>query len=263
MNTMIRPLDKVTSKKAGALYGQIFDRIREWIRIGKLKEGDLLPSERDLAAMFDVSRVPVREALKVLEFVGVVQHVHGKGVFVRKITVNNIIDNIDFVMMDPKHTIIDIFEVREGNEIHAAYLAAERWNDEDLRNIEASLEVMEKKNDKGELILEPSMDFHSAVIAASHNAALADINKFLTEWLIYFRKYYMYTPDAGEKGLHDHRELYELISKRDSIGASRKMMEHLSRAKAKMMSSLLENPDTGSVADRPIIAVSSEKNKNE
>ncbi|HWR31396.1 MAG TPA: winged helix-turn-helix domain-containing protein, partial [Negativicutes bacterium] len=78
----IQPINRDGNNETDALYMQIVERIRQWILKGQLKDGDLLPSERDLAQMFDVSRVPVREALKVLEFLGAVKHVRGKGVYV-------------------------------------------------------------------------------------------------------------------------------------------------------------------------------------
>ena len=87
---MQQPIDKIIDKSSNALYTQIVQQIRQWIKEGRLKEGDQLPSERELAQIFDVSRVPVREALKILEFLGAVQHIRGKGVFVKKINVNQV-----------------------------------------------------------------------------------------------------------------------------------------------------------------------------
>ncbi len=191
----------------------------------------MLPSERELAEIFDVSRVPIREALKVLEFVGVVQNVHGKGVFVKKITANDIIDNIDVVMMNSNHALLDLFEVREGIEIQAVYLAAERRTDEDLVKIEAALDEMGRKDDADTGFMESTMDFHSAVIAASHNMALVDINRYLIDWLRYLRNHFMKGNRTSEQAVSDHRELFDLIKAKDSAAASQKMREHLARAK--------------------------------
>jgi GntR family transcriptional repressor for pyruvate dehydrogenase complex len=237
------PLDKTVQKKESALYVQIFDRIRQWIRMGKLKEGDMLPSERELAEVFDVSRVPVREALKVLEFVGVVQNIHGKGVFVKKITVDNIIGNIDFVMMNPKHTMLDLYEVRAGIEVQAAYLAAERRTDEDIAAMSEALEAINEKDEGNEGILKPSVDFHSAVIKASHNLALSEINQFLVDWLSCLRQQFIKTAPAHNLGLQDHREVFERIKAGDSQGASQRMQEHLARSKMGMIEAVREAGD--------------------
>jgi len=234
------PLDKTVQKKEAALYVQIFDRIRQWIRMGKLKEGDMLPSERELAEIFDVSRVPVREALKVLEFVGVVQNVRGKGVFVKKITVDNIIGNIDFVMMNPSHTAIDLVEVRAGIEIQAAYLAAERRGDEDLAVMSAALEATERELQGNGDGTGPVADFHSAVIVASHNAAIGEINQFLADWIGCLRQQFIKSTPSSDRGLKDHRAILERIEARDSRGAALLMQEHLARSKARMIESMGE-----------------------
>jgi GntR family transcriptional repressor for pyruvate dehydrogenase complex len=235
-----RPLDKTNQNKEVALYAQIFDRIRQWIRMGKIKEGEMLPSERELAEIFDVSRVPVREALKVLEFVGVVQNIRGKGVFVKKITVDNIVGNIDFVMMNPKHTALDLFEVRSGIEVQAAYLAAERRNDDDLAALSQALKFTEMINEGIDNVLNPSLDFHAAVIAASHNTAISEINQFLADWLSCIRQQFIQSTPLSDRGLKDHQAIYERIKDKDAIGASLLMQEHLSRSKLRMIESMVD-----------------------
>lgn len=227
----VQPLTKTSVNDSSLLYKQIFNRIREWLRSGKLKEGDPLPSERELAQMFDVSRVPVREALKVLEFVGIVQQVRGKGVFIKKISVNNIIETIDFVMMNPSHTMLELFEVRVGMEIQAAFLAAQRRTEQDLVNINLALEATEKKENGETISADPALNFHSAIIVASHNSALIEINQFLAEWLRSMRTKYIYPSGRSEKGDIEHRKLYELISAGDSSGSAEMMRAHLMRAR--------------------------------
>lgn len=224
------PLDRSTTTKESALYHQVFYRIRQWIREGKLKEGDLLPSERELAQIFDVSRVPIREALKVLEFTGVAEPVRGKGVFIKRISVNNLISNIDFVLMDSGHTLLDLFQAREGIEIQAASLAAQRWTQADLTCMEESVKDMEARLHSGnDLLLGTSMSFHTAVMAASHNRALWEINLYLSDWLrIARQEIYKKTP-LHEEGLRDHKDILERIKAHDSEGAAEKMKNHLKR----------------------------------
>jgi GntR family transcriptional repressor for pyruvate dehydrogenase complex len=131
-------LDK-SNKAADALYAQIVGRIRQWVREGKLKEDELLPSERELAAVFNVSRVPVREALKTLEFLGVVQRVRGKGVAVKRVTINHVLSHIEFLLVDPLSTLQDLFEVREALEVQAAGLAAIRRTNKDIEEMDGAL----------------------------------------------------------------------------------------------------------------------------
>lgn len=228
IGTGVLPQEKIFHNEGEAPYCRIFNLIREWLRTGRIKEGEPLPSERELAQMFGVSRIPVREALKVLEFFGIIQHVRGKGLLVRRVSANDIIETVGFVTMNPAYTIRELFEVRIGIETQAAYLAAEQRDSDDLVAMEAELE----RSSREPQVVEPFLEFHSALINASHNAALIDINKFLSDWLRHLRTKYMYSPVGGEKGIADHRELFKNIEARNSLGAMACMQAHLLRAKA-------------------------------
>ena len=160
---------------------QIVERIRTCIQEGQFKEGDPLPSERELAQLFDVSRVPVREALKILAFMGVIEYVKGKGSFVKRLSMSNMLENIDFLLMSPLHTMVDLFEAREAIELQATRLAAQRRSEEDIYAIKAVIAEMESNIKMGIDVYDASMKFHSAIIAASHNTVLVKINEFLAD----------------------------------------------------------------------------------
>ena len=140
-----------------------------------------MPSERELAQLFDVSRVPVREALKILAFMGVIEYVKGKGSFVKRLSMSNMLENIDFLLMSPLHTMVDLFEAREAIELQATRLAAQRRSEEDIYAIKAVIAEMESNIKMGIDVYDASMKFHSAIIAASHNTVLVKINEFLAD----------------------------------------------------------------------------------
>jgi len=183
-----KELNKLADKNSEALYIQIIGRIRMWIIKGHLKEGDALPSERVLAEMFDVSRMPVSQALRILEFLGVVQHIRGKGVCVKKIDIHHILNNIGFLMLDPQRGLHDLFEAREAIEVQAARLAAERRTTEDLDAMEDALLEMERNIAMRKDVMNASIRFHTALIMASGNDILIKINEFLMELLRYSRQ---------------------------------------------------------------------------
>jgi GntR family transcriptional regulator, transcriptional repressor for pyruvate dehydrogenase complex len=232
----IKPLNREEKKETDSLYLQIVEHVRQWILKGELKDGDLLPSERELAQMFDVSRVPVREALKVLEFLGAVKHVRGKGVYVKRIGISHVLDNIGFLMADPTHLLQDLYEARQGLERQAAMLAAERRTDEDLLLMEGEILEMEKMMALGGDVGEASVRFHSAFIMASHNAMLMRINELLVDLLRFSRSRSLQQPSRYVDVLRDHRLILEKIRQRDSIGAAQVLCEHLERAKQVVVS---------------------------
>lgn len=227
----IKPINRDENKETDALYMQIVERIRQWILKGQLKDGDALPSERDLAQMFDVSRVPVREALKVLEFLGAVKHVRGKGVYVKKIGIGHVLSNIDFLMTDPTHLLTDLYEARQGLESQAALLAAERRTESDLLLIESEIMEMEKVIVLGGDVGEASVQFHTAVISASHNAMLMRINEMLVDLLRFSRSRSLQKPSRYVDVLRDHRFILEKIRLRDGVGAAKALRDHLEVAK--------------------------------
>jgi len=225
----IEPLERVSSDPEEALYGQVIARLRTWIQEGRFKEGDFLPSERELATMFGVSRVPIREALKILEFTGIAEQIRGRGVRLRKITANRLISNIDFALIASDHTLKDLFEAREAIEIKAATLAAERWTQEDLRAMEAAVDEVDEVQRSGGDLLDTSMSFHTALIAAAHNLAISEVNLYLSDWLRVARQQVFRTTPIHDSGLHDHRAILERVKARDSEGAAARMKEHLDK----------------------------------
>lgn len=225
-------LNKSVDKTSEMLYIQIVERIRLWIIKGYLKEGDTLPSERDLAQMFDVSRMPVSQALKILEFLGVVQYVRGKGVCVKKINIHHILNNIGFLVLDPQKGLNDLFEVRMAIEFQAARLAAQRRNQEDLDTMEDALLEMERNIIMKKEVKDASMRFHSAIITASGNDVLIKVNDFLMELLRYSAGEVLKEVSRQDVALTSHKQIFQAIKEQNSDLASSLMQEHLQKMNA-------------------------------
>lgn len=225
----LEPLDRTSPMVESALSKQIFRKIRQWIREGRLKEGQSLPSERELAKIFDTSRVPVREAIKVLEFMGIAERVAGKGIFLSKISMENIVSNLDFMLMTSKQNLLDLFEARLGIEVLAAQLAAMRRTEEDLVFIERSLKALESRMEAGESTLGLSLDFHAAIITASHNKVLVEMNLYLADWLRIARERFQEFKSPDGHGIKEHEEIFLAIKAMDAEGAALRMKTHLAR----------------------------------
>lgn len=221
--------ESLTVKPAESLYAQIVERIRQWIQNGHLKESDPLPSERELATMFNVSRVPVREALKSLEFLGAVQRVRGKGVFVKKVSMNQVLDNVDFLMPDPAIALHELFEAREAIECQAARLAAARRTDKDIALMEDAIDAMERNifRNRDVEVLETSGRFHSALMGAAHNIVLHKVNDFIAALFAYARQQVLMDSRDQKSALHYHKKILRAIAAEDADGAVEVMRKHL------------------------------------
>ena len=226
-------INKLSASNSELLYLQILENIRSWILTGYLKEGEFLPSERELAAMFDVSRMPVTLALKILEFLGVIAFVRGKGFCIKKIDIPHIVRCIGFLAMSPETVEDDILDARIAIEPQTAELAALKHTSDDLAAMEAALHDMERRieNANGESDVEQiemaSLRFHSAIVAASRNEILIKVNDFLREILMISRKKTLCNKELQSNSLEKHRAILAAVKARDAQTAGRLMREHL------------------------------------
>jgi len=220
-------LNKLDVKNPGTLYTQIVDKIRLWIIKGYLKEGDPLPSERELAQIFGVSRMPVSQAVKILEFLGVVHYVRGRGVCVKSINLHHILNNIGFLMLDRQSGLGDLFEAREAIEIQAARLAARRRTFRELDAIEDALLEMERKIIMKKEPNEASVRFHAAIIAASGNEVLVKVYDFLFELLKYSMEKVLKETDRQDIALSLHKQVFQAIKAQKEEEAGFLMQTHL------------------------------------
>src|SRR5438132_7285389 len=161
--------------KSTRIYEEIVRQIKAMIAEGRLKSGDQLPPERDLAEKFVVSRTSVREALRALESLGLVEIRPGEGTFVREVSVESLIEPLALVMASQREAIGELFEARRMIEPALAALATRRATPEELHEMEPIREEPAKEVAAARTGLEQDAEFHSAIGAAAHNRAITRI----------------------------------------------------------------------------------------
>jgi len=224
-------LDREENVSSSSLYLQVVDTFRQMIHDGVFSDGDKLPAERELAEIFGVSRIPLREAMKVLEYLGVLQHIRGKGVYVRRMNLDKVLGSFDFLLTDPDKTLSDLFDVREALEIKAVALAAKNRTEEDVFIMEEALEDTSRCLQKGRETYEPLLRFHNGIFTASKNVMLEQLYRHMSTVLYYSRKV-TYTGDSHRKNVvADHEKILECIKNQDVPGAVDVMYEHLAAAR--------------------------------
>ena len=149
----------VTSNK---LYIQIYNQIRDAILNGNYSVGDKLPSEKELCQMFNVSRVPVREALSALELSGLVESVHGAGVYVKRL---NVVSNDWVHAIDPQ----EIIRARQILEPEVAREAALNINDLERRRLREILDRFHREAEQEVYATSTDEEFHRCLARASGN----------------------------------------------------------------------------------------------
>lgn len=223
-----------TPIKTKRLYEEIVEQIKQLITNGKLKPGDRLLAERELAEQFQVSRASVREAIRTLEMLGVIDIRPGEGTFVRSSETDDIIRPLAMFLAVERNSLLDMFEMRRIFETATASLAAQRATLEELDQIEAMLENMRERlnvqdPEKGE---EFDAAFHYAVAEAAHNTLLTKLFKTVSEEFakansVARRQLYHGNAQNAQKIIDQHSEILEAIRSRSPITASEAMLAHL------------------------------------
>ncbi|MCK4783602.1 MAG: FadR family transcriptional regulator [Desulfobacteraceae bacterium] len=169
---MEKPIFKPLKKSR--LYENIVDQIKKLIIQGKLKPSDKLPSERDLAKRFNVGRPTVREAIRTLSMMGLVEVNHGqKGTIVNKFTLDPYVesfrDQMSLILEMKKATIQQLTEVRGALDNRIALLSAERATKIQLREMKNILKEMEFCTNNTKAYLIKAVEFHKAMSLSANN----------------------------------------------------------------------------------------------
>src|SRR5919204_2797634 len=165
------------------IYEEIVRQIKSMIAEGRLKSGDQLPPERDLAEKFVVSRTSVREALRALESLGLVEIRPGEGTFVRQVSIDSLVEPLALLMVSQREGIGELFEARRLLEPSLAALAAARATPEEMQEMERILDEQAKEIAAGRTGLAQDAQFHAAIGAAAHNRAITRIAHALMDLL--------------------------------------------------------------------------------
>jgi GntR family transcriptional repressor for pyruvate dehydrogenase complex len=213
--------------KATRIYEEIVRQIRGMIAEGRLKSGDQLPPERDLAEKFLVSRTSVREALRALESLGLVEIRPGEGTFVRGVSVESLVQPLAMVMASGREAIAELFEARRLLEPQIAALAATRATLGEMQEMERILDEQGAEITNGGTGIQQDAQFHAAIGAAAHNRAITRIVNAIVDLLAQSREEALSTPGRPERSHEAHRRILLAITKHDTEGAREAMLDHL------------------------------------
>lgn len=208
----------------------VLNALEDLILSGEVQPGDRLPTERELAERFGVGRNSVREAIRQLSMLGLVEAYQGGGTFVAEATGASLIRPFLNVVQHGGATADKIMEFRVVFEPAVAALAAMRANPDDVIELESALVGFEQAIAVGDdHAAELDTRFHHLVAAATGNPVFAAVESALMELLHAFRQQALvraaYKP--GDGAVHGHRVVYECIAVGDASGAADAMREHL------------------------------------
>lgn len=207
--------------KARPATEQAVSAIMNLLTSGELGPGDRLPAERDLALALSVSRSTVREAIRGLEMMRVLQVRHGEGIFVTSLDAPLLLEAMGFAMQLMRdREVVDLLELRAILEGAAAALASARMTDDQRRTLLLRLDELDAASTADEL-LEADIAFHATIAAGAGNVVMASLLETFST-----RTYRARHLNAGlglEEALQlsraSHRRIYEAVAARDSEAA--------------------------------------------
>lgn len=210
----------------------IVDQIKLLVREGKLSNGDRLPSERDLCQRFGVSRVTVREALRVLEASGLIEIRVGArgGAFVSSPSRERLGEGLADLMTLSPLTAGHITEARTVIEVGILPFVVERATEADIASLRRMVEEGHDALDRDAYTMNLSAAFHVGVAVCAHNPAIETlVQSFHGPMLLSLRQAQRVAPAMGRRGTDEHAALVDAIEARDTEAAIKVMTTHLDR----------------------------------
>jgi DNA-binding FadR family transcriptional regulator len=223
---MVRPIAFGTVSR-DALPDQIASRLVALITERRLKAGDRLPPERELAASMGVSRSSLREALRALTIMGVTDMRHGDGTYVSSLEPAALMRPVGLVLSLSDAGLAELFEARKLVEPGLAALAAVRIGDDDARELLQRAEATEVALDDAEAFMWADIELHALIARAASNAVLSRLLDSVASMGIASRRRTGRLADVREQSTRDHREIAAAIAAHDAEAASAAMLRHL------------------------------------
>lgn len=207
---------------------KIIRQIRTLITSGQISPGDKLPPERKLAEKLGVGRSQVRDAIRKLEFYGILKTLPQSGTIVSGIGITALEGLISDVLQLEGSDFASLIETRVLLETNAAILAAQRRDADDILSIQKALQAYEVKVNEGQPAVEEDLMFHVKIAEASKNSVLKSLMLIITPDIVNsFIKLDVCKDGRFYRALEEHKVILEHIINKEPEKAAKAMRAHL------------------------------------
>lgn len=206
---------------------EIANRLRAMIVDGSFKKDEPLPSERALAKRLRVSRSSVRDAIRRLEVIGLLETRHGQGTFLHELSVDNVVTPMASVLTFNRGRQDDLMDARRAFEPAVARMAATRATPAELDAIDRLLEEQRRKVKASEPTIGEDTAFHAALAQATHNPVIVGIMETLNHLLVESRQRSLERRGRSLQSLRGHEAVAEALRRHDADGAAAAMHFHI------------------------------------
>ncbi|WP_207643331.1 FadR/GntR family transcriptional regulator [Clostridium massiliamazoniense] len=217
------------SLKEEKLYIKVVEEVKKEIMDGKLKPGDKLPPEREMAEMLEVSRASVREAMRALEVGGLVESKHGSGNFIRTDFSESLLEPLSLIFLLNDYSKNEIREMRSALAIQAALIASEKITTEEIDKLDKIIDIMRDSEDE-ELNRELDNEFHRTIILATDNVFIniifSSISSLFKKSIKETRRGILLCAENKEKLNDIHKEIVEAFKEKNRSRLYDAMAKH-------------------------------------
>ena len=202
-------------------------QIKDFIIQNSLEPGSKLPSERELCKSLGISRASIREAIRILEIMGLVEVLPGKGIYVKDLT-GDLFVPLPTWVSDYRDTIHKHFEARLILEPEIAALAARRATETDIDRIKQNI-ALQGSLSENEMatIIQTDIDFHCLIADVAKNETLLMLINSIARMSFHGWKAALRTQCRNTTAVKEHVELLKMIADHDEDGARKTMREHM------------------------------------
>ncbi len=212
--------------RKGKVYEEVAKQIERLI-LKKLKPGDKLPSERDLVETLQVSRTSIRDAIRGLELVGMVEPRQGAGTIVREFATDSFTNPFADALERRRKSVGELLDFRKMLEPPLAARAATHASVDEIAEMEEILNRQEEKQNQGDAAIAEDSEFHYNIALASGNTVVLKVIDTLMDLLRDTRERSLQVEGRSQKSLAGHRSILAGIKRHDAGAAKAAMRRHI------------------------------------
>jgi GntR family transcriptional repressor for pyruvate dehydrogenase complex len=228
-------LSKIDLTPREPISSEIARRLLDYLFSGDVRPGDRIPSERQLAEDLGVNRPSVREAIRALSFLGLLEVRQGSGTYFRGADQELLFRLFEFNLVFGEGQLLDLVEARAQLEVVVAGLAAERRTPEEVNELKAALELM--RSSGSDTFAAADIAFHTIIAEMARNTALRDMLKgtraMVQSWVTRNVRAAVTTTIA----FADHVPIFDAIAAGDVDEARKSMAAHMDGATRRLLES--------------------------
>ena len=199
----------------------------ERLILKKLRPGDKLPSERELAELLSVSRSSIRDAIRSLELMGMVEPRQGAGTIVCEVSASSLTNPLANALKRKEELMSELLDFRKILEPPLAARAATHASAEEISEMESILRRQKEKLREGESTVAEDSEFHYAVALASGNSVVLKVLDILMDLLRDTRERSLQVEGRPQKSLAGHARILDAIKRHDAEAAKASMRRHI------------------------------------